>query len=257
MKQLLIVLSNPRGGRDDEFNEWYSYVHLWDVLRGSPGAIAAQRFALAPGQLPGAAPLEHRYLAVYEADEHQGFTDGHAEVFTPAMPISDAFSFEDFREAYYEPFAARKRAAGPKVYGDVIIERIAASAGAEDFANWYADHRLPQITRLPGFESGRISRAAAHQMLPPNPDSHYIALYRVSDHNAALAALAALNQQAPPPWPASAAITACYTPLIPRLTAYAALHPSPELAARAAKARAALGSRVYTGFPSLPGLPPA
>ncbi len=251
MKQLLIVLSNPQAGRDADFNDWYSYVHLWDVLRGSPGAIAAQRFTLAAEQLPAAAPLEHRYLAVYEADQHQGFTSGHAEVFTPAMPISDAFSFADFREAYYEPFAARKRAAGEEVYGDVIIERIAAHAGAEDFANWYADHRLPHITRLPGVESGRISRIAAHQMLPPNPDSHYIALYRVSDRKAALAALAALNLQAPPPWPAGAAVTACYTPILPRLTAHEALHPSAALSARAASARAALGGRVHTGFAAL------
>ena len=39
----LIVLTNPVDGREDEYNDWYTNVHLDDVLK-VPGVVAAQRF---------------------------------------------------------------------------------------------------------------------------------------------------------------------------------------------------------------------
>jgi hypothetical protein len=249
MKQLLIVLSNARDGRDDAFNEWYSYVHIRDVMR-SRAAIAVQRFRLADEQLPGVS-IQHRYLAIYETDELAGFTDGHAGVFTPEMPISDSFRFDDMREAYYDPIIARKNIRGPDATGDVIIERIAADVGLTDFCDWYADHRFAAVMRLPGIVSGRFTRVAAEQMLAPFADSEYVAVYRTADARRTLEAWADLPAAA---WREGAAVTACYTPLIPRLTAHAALHPPPEERERAAAARRALGSRVYHGFPDGLGL---
>ncbi|WP_340314548.1 hypothetical protein [Rhizorhabdus argentea] len=248
MKQLLIVLSNAHAGRDDEFNQWYSYVHVRDVMR-SRSAIAVQRFVLSEAQLPGRATPEHRYLALYEADDHQGLTDGHAEVFTAAMPISNAFRFDDMREAYYEPLAARKARPGPEGDGAVIVERLALDAGDDRLVQYYCDERLARITALPGIVSGRFAVVAEHQMLPPNPDSHFIAVYRVTDLQRALMAWDAADRAAPPPFRAGASVVAAYVPLMPRLTAHASNHPDPETAQRAAAARAALGDKVYAGFP--------
>ena len=39
----LIVLTNPVDGREDEYNDWYTNVHLDDVLK-IPGVVGAQRF---------------------------------------------------------------------------------------------------------------------------------------------------------------------------------------------------------------------
>lgn len=248
MKQLLVVLSNAHAGRDDEFNEWYSYVHVRDVMR-SRSAIAVQRFALSEAQLPGRATPEHRYLALYEADDHHGLTEGHAEVFTAAMPISEAFRFDDMREAYYEPLAARKAQPGPEGEGPVIVERLADDAGGDGFAQWYCDERLARMVALPGIASGKFAVVAEHQMLPPETDSHFMAIYRVTDLASALAAWDAADRAAPPPFRAAASVVAAYVPLMARLTAHASNHPDPETARRAAAARTAVGDKVYAGFP--------
>lgn len=155
MKQLLIVLANAVDGREAEFNEWYTYVHVRDVMR-SRSAIAVQRFRLAAQQIEGRPLPEHRYLAMYEADDHAGLTEGHAEVFTPAMPISNAFRFDDMREAYYEPLAAIKGRSGVEGDGPVMVERIARSGAPADFERWYVDHRLPERARLAGISSAGL-----------------------------------------------------------------------------------------------------
>lgn len=60
----VLVLSEPREGKEDEFNNWYENQHLDEVL-ASTGWTRAQRFRL--GTEAGAAcPLP--YLAEYEAE---------------------------------------------------------------------------------------------------------------------------------------------------------------------------------------------
>jgi hypothetical protein len=250
MKKILVVLSNPYDGRDEEFNEWYSYVHIRDVMR-SRSAIAVQRFKLADDQLPGAGAIEHRYLAIYEGDDYAGLTEGHSEVFTPVMPISDSFRFEDFREAYYDGVIARSKVAEPDGIGDVIVERIAANAGGEAFVEWYAGDRFARVMQLPGIKFGRFGKVAGPQMVTPHFDAQYLAIYRTTDRRRSLEAWARMDREAPVEWQPYEAITACYSPLIPRLTAYEALHPNPVDRERAAKAREALGERVYRGAPEI------
>ena len=62
----LIALTNPVDGQEAEFNDWYTNVHLADVLK-LPGVKAAQRLKLSDTQhRPG--PFEWTYMAVYEID---------------------------------------------------------------------------------------------------------------------------------------------------------------------------------------------
>ena len=49
----LIVLTEPVAGRDDDFNDWYTWVHIRDVMRMSPVVIAVQRFKRSAQQLVG------------------------------------------------------------------------------------------------------------------------------------------------------------------------------------------------------------
>ena len=65
-KVLLVVLTKPVAGREDEYNEWYSGRHLDDILR-MEGFTAAQRFEFVPSELSDDAPFP--YLAIYEAEE--------------------------------------------------------------------------------------------------------------------------------------------------------------------------------------------
>ena len=62
---VFVVLTNPVEDGDAEFNDWYTNVHLRDVL-SVPGFIAAQRFKLADEQMMEAGP--YRYLALYEIE---------------------------------------------------------------------------------------------------------------------------------------------------------------------------------------------
>jgi hypothetical protein len=65
-KYNLIALTNAVEGQDEAFNDWYTNVHLADVLK-LPGVMAAQRFRMSDTQhRPG--PFEFGYMAVYEIE---------------------------------------------------------------------------------------------------------------------------------------------------------------------------------------------
>lgn len=91
-RHILLVQSEPRDGRDDEYNQWYDDEHLPDVLT-VPGFVAARRFAAVPG-VHGELPA-HRYLAIYEIETDDP-TAALAALSTAArsMNLSPAFNRE-------------------------------------------------------------------------------------------------------------------------------------------------------------------
>lgn len=92
-QHLLLALTNPVEGRDDEFNDWYSNRHLDDLLQ-IPGVRAARRYALSDVQrMPP--PYPYKYCALYEivTDDLSGVMKALGErARTAAMPISDAMA---------------------------------------------------------------------------------------------------------------------------------------------------------------------
>ncbi|MGK2908252.1 MAG: hypothetical protein ACSLE1_00365 [Sphingobium sp.] len=246
MDDLLIVLSNPNDGRHEDFNDWYSNVHVRDVMR-LPGSSAVQRLRLTPEQVRDGADVvadrAFEYLAVYECHDIERLSAGHAPVFTPMMLISDSFCFT-MREAYYTPHVHRQKAGAAIHDGDYVLERISVDA-APDFIAWYDAVRMPALMNLPGVVSGTFASMSSHQMLEPHADSRHIALYRTQDRVATLTDWGSV-----PALPAgSSALVSCYAPLIPRWTAGDVVNPSPEGRAAEARARIALGDRVHPAFP--------
>lgn len=63
---IMVVLSNSKPELDGDFNDWYTNVHLVDVVNKLDGFESAQRFELVPDQLESG---EYRYLAIYEIAE--------------------------------------------------------------------------------------------------------------------------------------------------------------------------------------------
>ena len=63
-KFLVMVMSNPREGMEDEFNDWYENTHLDEVL-ATTGFTSAQRYQLMSQK---GAPSAHDYLALYETE---------------------------------------------------------------------------------------------------------------------------------------------------------------------------------------------
>jgi hypothetical protein len=66
-RSLQFAYSNPKPGREDEYNDWYTNEHLPDVV-SIPGYVAGQRFQLSSYQRPHLPPSRHRYMAIYEID---------------------------------------------------------------------------------------------------------------------------------------------------------------------------------------------
>ncbi len=63
-KHLVLILTEPTEGQEDEYNDYYENLHLKEVL-DTTGLRTAQRFKLAD-QAGEACPLP--YLAVYETE---------------------------------------------------------------------------------------------------------------------------------------------------------------------------------------------
>ena len=94
-KHVFVVFTNPLEGREDDYNTWYSDVHLQDVLQ-IPGIIAAQRFKLSDVQRDPP-PFPWRYLPLYEIEtDDLNHTLGalRQRAGTSAMVISDAVASE-------------------------------------------------------------------------------------------------------------------------------------------------------------------
>jgi len=64
MKNLVLVLTEPNDGKQQQFDDYYENLHLDEVL-ATTGWATAQRFELVD-QAGGTCPLPH--LAIYEVD---------------------------------------------------------------------------------------------------------------------------------------------------------------------------------------------
>ncbi|MBR7834434.1 hypothetical protein KDL01_14260 [Actinospica durhamensis] len=82
MREVLLALTNPVEGKDEEFREWYWGTHIPEILE-LPGFLAARR----AGPAEGAAGVPHRYATVYEVE---GFAQAALEkLFTAGLSMSD------------------------------------------------------------------------------------------------------------------------------------------------------------------------
>jgi hypothetical protein len=108
--QIMLVMTEATAGMEDEYNEWYTNVHLPEVLK-VPGVEAAQRFVAASRE-DGAAP-PRKYLTIYEysLDRKQvedGIRTAHAS--GVMSDISKAID-QGLTVAYlYDPLTERMRA---------------------------------------------------------------------------------------------------------------------------------------------------
>lgn len=106
-RTMQLVYSNPRPGREDEFNEWYDTVHVPDVL-SIPGVVSARRYKLRETEVThhSGMPLpEHTYLCVYEVDGEpdEAMRRIRAAVGDGSMAMSDALAVEESRMSFWDP----------------------------------------------------------------------------------------------------------------------------------------------------------
>jgi len=104
-RHILLVLSNATEGGDDAFNDWYTNIHLSDVLKVE-GFVAAQRYRMSGTQLAGG-DLPYQYLAVYELEtddlSRAAAALGAAGAGEGGMVISPALDRSRTVAWFYEP----------------------------------------------------------------------------------------------------------------------------------------------------------
>jgi hypothetical protein len=94
----MLVLSNAVPGREDEYNAWYSNIHLADVV-ACPQMVSGQRFRVSSGD------ERWKYAAIYEVegDVQTALAGMNARAGTPDMQISDALNIADVLMVTLEP----------------------------------------------------------------------------------------------------------------------------------------------------------
>jgi hypothetical protein len=80
----LLAFSNPVKGKEDEFNDWYTNVHIVEAS-AIEGFISTRRFKLSSAQLRDNQP--YKYLAIYEIEN--GKEAAALENLKAAMPTFD------------------------------------------------------------------------------------------------------------------------------------------------------------------------
>lgn len=106
----LVVFTNPVEGQDHEYNEWYTNVHLPDVLN-IPGVVGAQRFRRSEIQRDDG-PFPWGYLAIYECDTddvRSVIRELKARGGTELMRMTDSLAKERF-VCFFGPITDMRRA---------------------------------------------------------------------------------------------------------------------------------------------------
>jgi hypothetical protein len=110
------VFSNPMDGQEREFNEWYESQHLPDVL-AVPGVIRAQRYALAPTDLPDnevatIPPPAQSYLVVYDVDRDPSevMNAFMSRVLDGTMSLSPALDLASVSMGFWTPIGESRLA---------------------------------------------------------------------------------------------------------------------------------------------------
>lgn len=95
-----LVFTQPKAGRDEEFNDWYSNRHIHDLV-AIPGIVAAQRYRLLDPTTGEATP---DYLAIYELSDVDLAIAGMAERRdTDRMLSTDAINRDMSRGVIFKP----------------------------------------------------------------------------------------------------------------------------------------------------------
>ncbi len=245
IEAILVVLSNAREGREDDFNDWYTNVHIRDALRFR-GSMATQRFVLSSGQVQDfpEGRFFAKYLALYEVYDAQRFAQEHFDnALTPRMVVTDAFDDTRLDDYHYYPLQFRDNAPRTDAKGSVVLELFNAAPGQDQaLREWYNDSYMPGVMKRPGVVSGNFLAYDRHgQLMNHKPDHNYVAIYRLSDDAARASWKASTALAECPHIAAESLAVTCWDIITPRLTEDDVAHTSAAALAREERARAHIG----------------
>jgi hypothetical protein len=162
MKAVLVVLTNP-GSADDEvaYNDWYTNVHVLDVL-DVPGYVSAVRYEA----FPSWQPIPQRYLTIYDlevndTDHIQHISDEHMRrIGQGEMRRSPdgAMDRATMRAMYYVERSARQTSQGRADPANGVFLAFANPVSpdrAAELDHWYDTQHLLDVLDLPGFTAAQ------------------------------------------------------------------------------------------------------
>lgn len=242
MQSLLIVQMNAAEKREAEFNDWYSHVHIRDVMR-MDGAISAQRFVQSAAQPPFATPADHRFLAFYETCDTATLSQAHADAAgTDRMVISDAADMTGPIVCYYFPIAFEDRDPRPQtaprhaLYVQFTPAGGREAEGAEDALAAQCRALFPRMMATPGIGRGWLARYhRIGQLVGAKPKGRLVAFFHVDDPGAFLRAAAPADFRADA---AADVRVTLYDALTDRVTPHGVRHSSDAELAAEQRARA-------------------
>lgn len=261
MESVLIVFQNAYAGREDEFDHWYTNVHIRDVMR-LEGSVAVQRFIRSRHQPAPSGRRDlphHQFFTVYETESARKCVRGHIDkVFTERMPVSSAGDPFEVFDYFFMPVAASRpwtARGGFRGEGDVLAARVCVDTGRESaFAAWFREQHMPEILAWRDYTSAALFTLHPTEQAMPKPAAYnYAAVYTATALPAAIAAWDGRFQRVEADGaytliPGVRAYVGCYAPRIPRLLAEDVRNPSPVEWAIDRQAREAIGDRRFNSM---------
>lgn len=152
--------------REEEYSNWYNYVHLRDVL-GIPGAaIACQRFEQSKYQPKNYDPT-FKFYTLYEVRSKELFTKGHMDTkLTWKCLISSAMDFSNYKESYWDniygstPYASYAEFTSDNT---VLIVQIGEKEGIS-VEEVFTSEAICELGRMNGVYAANLYHISEHQM---------------------------------------------------------------------------------------------
>lgn len=246
IEAVLVVFTNAKPGREADFDDWYTNIHIRDALRFR-GSVTAQRFGWAVEQVQEfPAGFGWGHLALYDVFDADRFTREHIDnALTTRMMVTDAIATDALNDFHYYPLQFRDNDPEAAHTGGVILEQLQPVAGREaDFRAWYDDDYLPAAVRRPGVRSGAFLAYRPHgQLVEFAPQHSHVGIYRVEDDRALAEWRLSPALKQPFIDQASLAVT-CWTPVTARITKDQVVHTDSAGLAAEEAARARMGGNV-------------
>jgi hypothetical protein len=250
LESILVVYVNPAAGRTIGLDDWYTNIHIRDVMR-IDGGIAVQRFVRSAEQLEldGSTVVPaHQAHTIYEWESAEKSVAGHFErAGTPKMQHSLDCNYGDEIGGYFRPVFLSSPWSSETgfIEGSYVLALLITGRddGAESFVSWFRDAHAPGTLAMPGFRSAAlfaVHEASKRQALPLDFPYTYYAVYGLSDRRAALAAWSIRHRRHDPLDMSTQSVNiqaACWEPRTIRITRRSVMDPSPDAAAEEERAR--------------------
>lgn len=103
-KYMLIVMSNPIQGKDEDYKKWYIEQHIPDCLK-IKGFVNGKLLASTEPQHPIQKQIQYKYVAVFNIETNAIdvlINELKNRMNTPFMLFSDTFDFQNFHIQFFE-----------------------------------------------------------------------------------------------------------------------------------------------------------